>query len=207
MQTSDQTAKLLVVDDDRLVLATLSHGLRAAGFEVHEAASGEDAISIAKNQRPALAILDMRMPGMDGIEVAHWMRTHTDIPFIFLSAYPNEDIVTPAVREGALSYLVKPLDVSQLIPAVHVALARSAEIRQLRENETHLNRALTGDRATSTAVGIMMQRHHLSESDAFARLRRYARSQRRKLSDIALQVVANVEDLNKIAGPDCEAGN
>ena len=190
---------LLLVDADRLVLATLKQGLQEAGYDVLTADNGDGALQLCQKNHPDLAILDMRMPGINGIQVAHWLREHTNIPFIFLSAYNDEKTIEPAVEEGALAYMVKPVDIPQLLPMILAALNRGEEIRQLREKERNLSKALTGDRVTSTAVGIIMYRYNLSEKEAFERLRRHARSQRQKLAEVARGIVSATENLNKIA--------
>lgn len=122
---SDVRATILVCDDDRLVLATLVHGLKTAGYDVIEADNGDDAILLARERRPDLALLDMRMNGKTGLDVAAYLRDHVGTPFMFLSAFNDERIVRQAVEFGALAYLVKPLDVRQIVPAVESALARS----------------------------------------------------------------------------------
>lgn len=182
-------AKLLIADDDRLVLATLAEGLRRAGHTVLEAANGEEAIRLACEQKPDLAILDMRMPGRDGLDVAQWLREHTGVPFLFLSAYGDADVVDAAVQSGALGYLVKPLDVQQILPSIDAAMMRGRELNALLEEEAQLTAALRLSRQTSMAVGILMARHNLNERDAFDRLRAQARSQRRKISDLASELV------------------
>jgi response regulator NasT len=123
--TEAARATILVCDDDRLVLATLAHGLKSAGFDVVEADNGDDAILLARERRPDLALLDMRMNGKTGLDVAAYLRDHVGTPFMFLSAFNDERIVRQAVEFGALAYLVKPLDVRQIVPAVEGALARS----------------------------------------------------------------------------------
>lgn len=186
-------ATLLVADDDRLVLATLAEGLRRAGYTVLEAAGGEEAIAIACEQPPDLAILDMRMPGRNGVEVAVWLREHSDTPFVFLSAYGDTAAVGEAVRAGALGYLVKPLDVQQILPTIDAALMRGRELNALLEEEAQLSAALRLGRQTSLAVGILMARHQLTEQAAFNQLRAQARAERRKVSDLAVEVIATLE--------------
>lgn len=188
--------RLLLADDDRLILATLGRGLRDVGFDVIEAVSGEEAVHLAKEKSPALAILDVRMPGLSGIETAQRLRRETTVPFIFLSAYGDTDVVKQAAVEGALGYLLKPIDVPQMVPLIEAALARAAEIRALRENEAHLNTALAAGRETSVAVGLLMERKRLTLADAFETLRSYARSQRRKVQDVAGEMVRAAELLN-----------
>lgn len=186
-------ATLLIADDDRLVLATLADGLRRAGYTVLEATSGDEAIAAACEQPPDLAILDMRMPGRSGVDVAVWLRERTDTPFIFLSAYGDTAAVEEAVRAGALGYLVKPLDVQQILPSIDAALMRGRELNALLEEEAQLSAALRLGRQTSLAVGILMARHQLTEQAAFNQLRAQARAQRRKVSDLAAELIQALE--------------
>lgn len=186
-------ATLLVADDDRLVLVTLAEGLRRAGHTVLEAATGDEAIRLACEERPDLAILDVRMPGVGGLDVAEWLRTQSDIPFLFLSAYGDADVVRDAVRAGALGYLVKPLDVQQILPSIDAAIVRGRELNALLEEEAQLSAALRLNRQISMAVGILMERHNIDERDAFNRLRERARAQRRKVGDLALELVRAAE--------------
>lgn len=183
------TTTLLIADDDRLVLATLAEGLRRAGYAVLEAADGDEAIRLACDHTPDLAILDMRMPGRDGLAVARWLCAHTDCPFLFLSAYGDSEVVDKAVQAGALGYLVKPLDVQQILPSVEAALSRGRELRALLEEEAQLSAALRLGREISMAVGILMAREGLDEQAAFERLRAQARAQRRRLSLLASELV------------------
>ncbi len=118
---------VMVVDDDRLVLATLVAGLKQAGLEVIETDNGDDAILLARKYKPRLAILDMRMQGKSGMDVARYLAANTDTGFMFLSAFGDSDIVDEAMKMGALGYLVKPLDVRQIVPAVRAALSRSGD--------------------------------------------------------------------------------
>lgn len=184
-------AKILIADDERLILATLSIGLRDAGYDVIEATSGEEAIEVCEKENPDLAILDVNMPpGINGITAAREIREKTSVPVIFLSAYGDDKIVQQAVEEGALGYLVKPVDVPKITPSIEAALVRSAEIKELRNSEKHLNIALQSGRDRSVAVGMVMERYKLSEDEAFENLRSLARRQRRKLDDVAKEVIA-----------------
>jgi len=188
---------ILVVDDDRLVLAALSEGLRGAGYRVTSAASGEVAIGVAGRDAPDLALLDVSMPGMSGIELGKLLREQ-GIPFLCLSAYGDQEIVRQAAEEGALGYLVKPLDIQQIVPSIEAALSRAAEIRKLRETEAQLNVALAGSREISMVVGLLMQRDRLDRTMAFELLRSHARSQRRPIAEVAGELLSSAEKLNKI---------
>ena len=191
-------AHILVVDDDRLVLSTLARGLRDAGYRISQASSGEEALEIARRARPDLALLDVRLPGMGGIELGRLLHEHTEVPFLYLSAYGQADIVQDATAHGALGYLIKPLDVPQILPAIETALARASEIRKLRDAETQLNTALAGAREISMAVGVLMERNRLDNKEAFEALRKQARAQRRKVHDVAKDIVAAVETINGV---------
>ena len=113
-----------------------------------------------------------------------------------LSAYNEADIVHKAIKQGALCYLVKPIDVEQLIPAIESSLQRARDIRALISSEQNLNTALTARRETSTAIGILMERYHLTSEQAFEMLRSHARSKRIKVADLAHQLVTATENIN-----------
>jgi response regulator NasT len=189
--------QLLIVDDDRLVLALLASGLADAGYCVTTAESAEEAEAwLAGGQRPDLAILDVRMPGKNGLHLAQRLRELDRIPFMMLSAYSDPQTVEQATLCGALGYVVKPQDITQLIPAVEAALARANELQDLRETRQQLQRALDTERNISVATGIVMMEFKLTRSNAFALLRDSARKQRRKLADMADDVVNARETLS-----------
>lgn len=194
-------AHLLLVDDDRLVLATLARGLQALGWQVSCADSAEDARTLlAGGLHPDLALLDMRMPGDDGLSLAAQWRDaaqgEPSLPFIMLSAFDDEATVAQAAQLGALGYLVKPLEVAQLSPMLCTALARERERRSLQASQTQLQDALDGERTIDVAVGITMMQYRLTRQAAFELLRTRARTQRRKLAAMALEVVQGCDHLH-----------
>lgn len=196
--TEQHKTRVLVVDDDRLVLATLTKGLRQWGYEAIESSSGETALKLALEMTPDLVLLDMNMPRMSGLEVAISLRAQTMIPFIFLTANGDADIVKQATEHGAMGYLVKPVDISQIVPAIEAALARGKELGRLRETEMQLSTALANSRITSMAVGILMEREHLDRFSAFDVLRDCSRSQRRKIKDVAEELILDNEFTNQM---------
>ncbi len=193
--------KILVVDDDRLVLATVTHGLSAAGYEVIDADNGDDAILLARQHRPDLALLDIRMEGKTGFDVAEYLRDVGHTPFVFLSAFSDDETVAKVNQLGALAYLVKPLEVGQIVPAVDAAFERAR--RLLVPSAGPVARAIAGgDEAADAlgnpvgvAVGILMHRFSQTRGEAFARLRRHAAAEGRSLRAQAERVVQAVEDL------------
>lgn len=123
---------ILTVDDDRVLLAKLERGMRDAGYDVMQSTSGEQALQQIASRTPDLAILDISMPGMSGIELARHLHGHTTIPFIFLSSYDDAETARSAADQGALGYLVKAAGIQHIVPAIEAALARADEIRHLR---------------------------------------------------------------------------
>ena len=180
---------ILLVEDDRLVLHTIARGLRAAGFRVIEAESGEAAMQQSLNSRPDLAVLDMRLADMSGIEFAQWLKSTLGVPFLFFSAYDDLQIVEEAAKLGALGYLVKPLDVPQMLPTIRTALQRAQEIQRLQQAEIDLSTALKTSRSISMAIGLLMQRFEIGADASFEALRAYCRSNRMRMIDVAVQIV------------------
>ena len=196
--------RILVVDDDRLVLATVVHGLAQAGYEVIDADNGDDAILLAREHRPDLALLDIRMEGKSGFDVAATLRDAYRIPFMFLSAFADSDTLAKVEALGALDYLVKPLDVGQILPRVADALAR---LRGGRPGgvapEGPGAAAPTVPAAVADplfepvalAVGVLMHRHSLLRTTALQRLQRLAGEQGLSLQAQAERLLGAVEEL------------
>ena len=193
----DLKTTIFVVDDDRLVLATLSSDLQRAGYEVRSFESGISAIEAYKQSQPDLVILDIRMPGMDGIEIAKEMLRFEFRPILILSAYDDVDIVGKSIASGVSGYLVKPLQPSQLIPAIETSIARSKDVDKLLKNNNNLVSNTEKNRLISTAVGILMERAKMDRDQAFDNLRRFARSQRRPLAEISEDLVKAISTANQ----------
>lgn len=180
---------LLLVDDDSLVLATISRGLESSGYVVRTAQSVCEANDILASYRPDLALLDIRMGAQGGFELARILRDRYAIPFVFLSAYDDPEIVEEATELGAVGFLVKPVDIPQITPTIEAALKRGSDLARLRSTGRQLEQALDQQRGVSVAIGILMERHRWSRVEAELRLRDTARSQRRKMVDLAESIV------------------
>lgn len=189
---------LLLVDDDRLVLSTLAHALTQAGYQVSTAESADDAEDwlTEGHQRPQLVILDVRLPGKNGLTLAERLHELDHIPFMMLSAYSDAATVAQATAQGALSYAVKPIEPAQLIPLIEAALARANDLQALRTTRLQLQTALDNERDINVAVGITMMQHRLTRKAAFELLRQSARSQRCKLIELAQRIIAAAQALN-----------
>jgi len=190
-----QGTRILIVDDDRLVLAGLASGLEDRGYLVFKATTGEEAVALADTAQPDLVLMDICLPGISGIEAARRIQENREVPVIFLSAYDSEEVVRVAIALGSLSYLVKPITITQLVPAVESALARSRDISKLRSSEEHLSTALTQSREISVAIGMLMERYNANAEDCFAMLRAHARKTRLNTGDVAKEVIAGALQL------------
>lgn len=199
--------KVLVVDDDRLVLATVTHGLSQAGYEVIDADNGDDAILLARQHKPDLALLDIRMEGKTGFDVAAYLREYCQIPFMFLSAFSDEATIKQVKALGAVTYLVKPLDIQQIVPAVEAAFANrsSAAAALLVDEGLSPASGLAGETTplqdtVAVAVGIVMHRHSLGRIGALERLTGQARQDGRSLEATCQRLIDAQEVLSGL-GP------
>lgn len=190
--------RILIVDDDPILLQFIGEVLRHAGYETVSASSGVQAIAQIEAREPDLALLDITMPGMSGLELARHLNELTSVPFMFLSAIGDGDSARQAAAYGAVGYVVKPVDAERLMAAFEAGLARADEIRQLRRTETNLNAALAAGRETSLAVGLLMGKFQTDRNTAFEVLRDHARSSRRKINEVADQLLAAEETLNSL---------
>jgi response regulator NasT len=191
-------AKLLVADDDRKDLTMISDGLSSAGFSIIQACDGEQAERLAHEYRPDLTILDLRMPRKDGFELAASLR-EADLPFISLTHQADVEVAQRLTEAGALAFLVKPQGIDQLVPAVQSALGRAQEMQRIKETMEQMNKALTQGREISMVVGILMERCNLTAMQAFDALRDEARSQRRKIYEIAKEYLVAAETMHGLS--------
>jgi len=196
-QSGGSKGKILVVYDDRLVLATVTHGLSQAGYEVIDADNGDDAILLAREHRPALALLDIRMEGKSGFDVAQTLRDSYGIPFMFLSAFSDEATLAQVKALGALAYLIKPLDVGQIVPSVEAAFARLRRAEPAVPQPPPTAAILTDP--LPLAVGVLMHRHSLTRAQAWQRLQRLAQEQQLPLVEQAQRLLSAVEELARTA--------
>ena len=189
---------ILIVDDDPHLLTFLTEVIGHAGYDTLTAASGEEALQVVAAREPdlAMALLDITMPGMSGLDLGARLKQDTSVPFMFLSAVDDSESARQAAAHGAVGYLVKPVDAAHLMPAFEAGLARADDIRQLRRTEVNLNAALAAGRETSLAVGLLMGKFQTDRNTAFEVLRDHARSNRRKINEVADQLLAAEETLN-----------
>jgi len=187
------TTRVLIAEDETIIRLDLRELLERSGFEVcAEARDGEEAVALARSERPDVAIMDVKMPKLDGIEAARRILDERPIPIVMLTAYGQQELVARAVDAGVFGYLVKPFREQDLLPAIETARARHDELTALREEAESLTEALAARKSIERAKGLLMEKEGLSEQDAFARLRKASQVSGRPLRVVAEAVVATL---------------
>ena len=201
MTEPSRARRLLVVDDDVELAETLVKALDKAGHFASAVHNVDDAVASLSNSTPDLVVLDVRMPGWSGLQLSELIKQQFAIPFIFLSGANDDETVQQATALGALAYLVKPMDLRQCVPSINAALARADDLNALRRSESQLATALQQSRVISVAVGLLMERLRLDRDAAFEALRDEARSRRRRINEVAEELVAAADRLNLVTAP------
>ena len=185
--------RILIAEDETIIRLDLKALLERAGFEVcAEAKDGQEAVELARAERPDLAIMDVKMPRLDGIEAARRILDERPIPIVMLTAYGQQELVARAVEAGVFGYLVKPFREQDLLPAIAAARARHDELQTVRAEAESLSDALASRKVIERAKGLLMEKEQLSEQEAFARLRKASQASGRPLKVIAEAVVATL---------------
>ena len=185
--------RVLIAEDETIIRLDLRDLLERSGFDVcAEARDGIEAVELARAEQPDVAVLDVKMPRLDGIEAARRILDERPIPIVMLTAYGQDELVSRAVEAGVFGYLVKPFREQDLLPAIRTARARHEELTALREEAETLAEALAARKTIERAKGLLMEKEGLSEQDAFARLRKASQLSGRPLKVIAEAVVATL---------------
>src|SRR5213595_3254173 len=186
--------RVLVAEDETIIRLDLRDLLERSGLEVcAEARDGEEAVALARSEEPDLAIMDVKMPKLDGIEAAKRILEERPVPIVMLTAYGQQELVARAVEAGVFGYLVKPFREQDLLPAIATARARHEELATLREEAESLAEALAARKVIERAKGLLMEKEGLSEQDAFARLRKASQISGRPLKVVAEALIATFD--------------
>ncbi len=186
-----QPTRILVAEDNELVALTLQAQLTSLGYHVvGVAADGAIAVAMVRELQPDVVLMDVRLPGIDGPEAAGQINDDTPRPVIFLTAYSDQETVHRIERCGAWGFLLKPVQATELAPAIGIALARFHEVQQLRRRVHELGETLEARKAIERAKGLLMQRLSLSEHDAYEYIHTRARDRRVRMKVIADEVLA-----------------
>ena len=185
--------RILIAEDETIIRLDLRELLERAGFEVcAEARDGAEAVELARAEQPDLAVLDVKMPQLDGIEAARRILDERPIPIVMLTAYGQQELVSRAIEAGVFGYLVKPFRETDLLPAIQTARARYDELSALREEAESLSEALAARKSIERAKGLLMEKEKLTEQEAFARLRRASQVSGRPLKVVADAIIATL---------------
>src|SRR5438128_3031104 len=186
--------RILIAEDETIIRLDLRGLLERAGYEVvGEARDGEEAVALARELEPDLAVMDVKMPQLDGIEAARRMLEERPLAIVMLTAFGQQELVARAVEVGVFGYLVKPFREHDVVPAIEAARARFEELVAVRAEADSLGEALVARKAIERAKGLLMQKESLSEADAFARLRKASQVSGRPLRVIAEAVITTFE--------------
>jgi AmiR/NasT family two-component response regulator len=186
--------RILIAEDETIIRLDLRELLEKSGFEVcAEARDGDEAVQLARTMEPDLALLDVKMPKLDGIEAARKILEERPIPIVMVTAYGEKELVSRAIEAGVFGYLVKPFRETDLLPAIQTATARHEELAALREEAASLADALAARKAIERAKGLLMEREGLTEQDAFARLRKASQISGRPLKVVAEALIATLD--------------
>jgi len=184
------TIRVVIAEDEAIIRLDLRETLEEEGYEVvGEAGRGDTAVELIRELRPDLAILDIKMPGMDGLEVARHITSERICGVLILTAFSQREIIEEARDAGALAYLVKPFQKSDLIPAIEVAIGRFREMQVISGERDKLEEQLETRKAIDRAKGILMDEVGMKEQEAFAFIQRTAMSERTKMRDVADRII------------------
>lgn len=182
--------RIVIADDESIIRMDLKSLLEEMGFAVvGEAADGQKALELTRSLKPDVVIMDIKMPVMDGLDAAKIISEEKISPVVLLTAYSQKDLVERAKEAGVYAYLVKPFQESDLMPAIEIAIARYLEQQDLEQNLGDLEQKLETRKLVDRAKGILMDRHKLSEADAFRRIQQQSMNQRRTMKEIAEAIV------------------
>jgi two-component system, response regulator PdtaR len=183
-------ARVVIAEDEAIIRLDLQETLEEEGYEVvGSTGRGDEAVSLVRELMPDLAILDIKMPGMDGITAAKEIAAGRWAAVLILTAFSQRDLVEQARDAGAIGYLVKPFQKSDLVPAIEVAIGRFSELRALEQEVHSLEEQLATRRIVERAKGMLMDRHGLPESEAFSFIQQTAMRQRAKMRKVAEQIL------------------
>lgn len=183
-------ARLVIAEDEAIIRLDLRETLEAEGYEVvGEASDGAEAIRLVRELKPDAAILDIKMPGTDGMEAAREIIGAKQAAVVILTAFSQRDLIEQARDAGALAYVVKPFHPNELVPAIELAIARFRELVQLAKEAESLSEQLETRKVVDRAKGQLMDTHHMTEQESFRFLQTQAMSSRLSMRLVATQIL------------------
>ncbi len=180
---------ILIADDESIIRLGLKTILEEAGHTVYAAENGVAALRLAENRTPDLVILDIKMPGMDGLEAARALLDRAQVPIIFLTAFGEQELIERAARLPVMGYLVKPIKEAELLAMIQIVSRRFEEQARTANAAAQMQDELASRRAIDRAKGLLMQREGISELEAYHRLQQRAHAERRTLLEVAQESI------------------
>ncbi|KTF05038.1 putative transcriptional regulatory protein pdtaR [Trueperella bernardiae] len=191
--TDPATVRVLVVEDETLIRLDIVETLQDAGYTVvAEGASGDEAVELAAEYNPDLIVMDVKMPGMDGLTAAEKILSEQQIAIVMLTAFSQRELVERARDAGAMAYVVKPFTPEHLIPAVEIALSRSQEIASLESEVSSLTDKFETRKRVDQAKGLLQEKMGLTEPEAFRWIQKTSMDRRLTMREVADAVVEQV---------------
>jgi len=186
---------VIIADDESLVRVDLREALTEQGYlVVGEVGDGQSVVNMARELNPDVVLMDIKMPGLDGIEAARILTQEKIAPVVLLSAYSQRDLIDRAKEAGVVGYLVKPFRETDLAPAIELAIARFGEFRTLEQEVGNLSEALETRKKVERAKGILMEKQNMTEAEAFRKIQKMSMTTRTPMKDVAEAIIlANVD--------------
>lgn len=186
-----ETLRILIADDESIIRMDLREMLTHMGHDVvGEAGDGEEAVNLARDLDPDLVFLDIKMPRVDGLEALRRMNGEGIRPVVVLTAFSERSVIEQAIELGAKAYLVKPFESANLLPAIHLAMAHSSELRALRDENASLKEAIRASKLVNRAKALLAEREGLSEHEAFRRIQKISMDKNKRMVEVAEAIIA-----------------
>lgn len=185
-----ERTRVIIADDESVIRADLREMLTTLGYlVVGEVGDGQSAVNLARELKPDVVIMDIKMPNMDGIEAARILTQEQIAPVLLLTAYSQRDLVDRAKEAGVVGYLVKPFREQEIAPAIEIALARFQEFRELEKEVGDLKETLETRKIVDRAKGVLMDTQHLTEAEAFRKIQKMSMNTRKPMREIAEAII------------------
>lgn len=189
--------RIIIAEDDSVIRMDLREDLERQGYlVVGDVGDGQSAVNLARELRPDLVIMDIRMPELDGIEAARILTAERLAPVTLLTAFSDDELIERAREAGVVNYLTKPLRQSDLKPAIEIALSRFQEFREMESQVKSLEDQLATRKVVEKAKGVLMQKSNLTEQDAFRRIQKLSMNNRKSMREVA-EAILLAEELNQ----------
>jgi AmiR/NasT family two-component response regulator len=191
VEAEKMTVRIVIAEDEAIIRLDLRETLEEEGYEVvADTGRGDTAIELVRQHQPDVAIFDIKMPGMDGLDAARVVSSEKICPVVMLTAFSQREVIEQARDAGALAYLVKPFQKTDLVPAIELAIGRFLEMKTLSGERDALDEQLELRKLLDRAKGLLIDQHSLTEQAAFDFIQKMAMSKRMRMRDVAVAVLS-----------------